>query len=217
MKIPDSMVNFLMVTMTVVAIGAVAYRVTEVQKHSPVPIISEIREWRSYGSRGSAIGSPNADVQIVVFSDFQCPYCREFADSARAVIARYPTRVRMVFRHHPIDDIHPHATAAARASICADRMGRFEQMHNAMFDVQDSIGVLPWTYFAERAGIEDTAVFVSCLSSDLPDATLRHDRADADRLAVSGTPVVLINETRVLGMPPRRVLDSLVSLKMGHR
>ncbi len=217
MTISNRVVNVLMVLMTATALGAVVYRVAETRRNAPVPLVSEIREWRSYGSSGSVIGAADAPVQLVVFSDFQCPYCKQFADSARAVMARHPGRIRMVFRHRPIESIHPHATAAARAAVCADRAGRFEQMHDALFGAQDSIGVLPWEEFVARAGIEDTASFSACQSSELPAATLARDRKAADELGVSGTPVVLVNGIKVLGMPQRSVLDSLVSLPIGRQ
>ena len=203
-----------MVAMTVVALGAVAFRVIEARRNAPVPLVSELRQWREYGAEGAVIGAAGAPVQLVVFSDFQCPYCRQFAESARAVLARYPGRVRLVFRHRPIDDLHPHATRAAQAAICADQVGRFEGMHDALFGAQDSIGALPWTQFALRAGIEDTASFLACLSGDAATTILARDRAVADELGVTGTPVMLVNEVKVRGMPQRRVLDSLVSARV---
>lgn len=206
-----------MVLMTATAIGAVVYRVMEARKNAPVPLVTSLREWRAYSDLGASVGAKDAPVQVVVFSDFQCPYCRRFADSVRAVLARYPGRVRMVFRHRPIDEIHPHATAAARASICADRAGRFMEMHDALFAAQDSIGAIAWTAFAVRAGIQDTASFTTCLSDETVTATLADDRKDADALGVTGTPVVLVNEVKVRGMPQRAVLDSLVSQRVNPR
>lgn len=215
-RIATSAVNVLMVATTIAAAGAIAFRAREVARNASPSQLSAYKRWKDVSAVGASVGPTHARVTIVVFSDFQCPYCKRFADSSRAVLSRYPDGVRMVFRHRPIEQLHPHAEGAARAAICADRVNRFAAMHDLLFDHQDSIGVKTWASFALDAGLADTNTFNMCLQSSQTTLALATDRSAADRVGVSGTPLVLVNGVMIRGMPQRSVLDSLVRQVLGR-
>lgn len=82
-------------------------------------------------------GSERAKVVLIAFSDFECPYCSRFAKDTLPVLdEKYVRtgRVRVAFRHLPIESIHPTAFKAAEASECAREQGRFWEMHDRLFD-----------------------------------------------------------------------------------
>jgi protein-disulfide isomerase len=116
----------------------------------------------------------------------------------------------VVYRHFPISKLHPSASAAAYASICAAKQGRFQAYYNFAFEQQDSIGKLPWAAVADRVGGLDTVVFARCLKDSTSLMAVQYDRAVADRLKVSGTPTVLVNQWRLRGAPSTAALDSMV-------
>ena len=153
----------------------------------PVP------DWRSY-ARGRRMGPPGARVTIVEFSDFQCPFCRTMSGRLRAMRQAHPEDVAVVYRHLLLP-YHTHAQAAARASECAGRQGRFEAYHDALFAHQDSIGSIPWTTLAAAAGVPDPAELAQCMASEAPAAGIEQDVDAAKRLAVSGTPALIVNGT----------------------
>lgn len=81
-------------------------------------------------------GSSDASVVLLEYADFQCPYCGQFARQVLPEIEkRYVSagKLRMVFRHMPLQEIHPHAVMAAEAAECARQQGKFWQMHDALF------------------------------------------------------------------------------------
>jgi protein-disulfide isomerase len=156
------------------------------------------------------MGPETAPVTIVVFSDFQCPYCAELMARLMILRSRHPEDVAIVYRHYPLS-VHPYAMAAARASECAASQGRFEEFHNALFRSQEVIGKVPWTHFALVAGVPDTAAFQKCAMSGVALHNVTEDSAAAKRLGVYGTPVLLINQTRLDGAQPLDTLEAYVA------
>ena len=78
-------------------------------------------------------GSADAPVQIVEFSDFECPFCRRAEPTIQAVLAKYQGKVSLAYRDFPLNAIHPSAQRAAEASRCAAEQGRFWPYHERLF------------------------------------------------------------------------------------
>jgi protein-disulfide isomerase len=208
-SLSQTVLNALAISTTVLAVSAATYRVVTVTKNTPPPLVSTLDDWNRLAT-GAVVGEQAASVKLVVFSDFQCPFCKVFADSARAVLSRYPNDVQMIFRHRPIPELHPRATLLAQLAVCANQVGRFREMHDQLFSKQDSLNSLSWQFLAESIGVSDTASIGKCMRSDATLKLLEEDRKAADDIGLSGTPVVLVNETMIRGVPPGRMLDSLV-------
>jgi len=83
-----------------------------------------------------AIGSKNAKVTIVEFSDFECPFCARAFATVKQIKDAYPKDVKIVYKQLPLTNIHPNAQKAAEASICAKDQGKFWEMHDKMFESQ---------------------------------------------------------------------------------
>ncbi len=174
----------------------------------------EIRDWRQLAAEGHGRGSSNAAVFIVEFSDFQCPACRGFALTLDSLRRRYPQDLRTVYRHLPLEAIHPAAGVAARASECAALQGQFDAFHDLLFSVQDSLGQLPWNVLAARGAVQDTVRFGQCLTDrsgkSSAQARLAADSAVAQRLQLNATPTVVVNNHIYRRALPLPTLDSLV-------
>ncbi|HEV7588668.1 MAG TPA: thioredoxin domain-containing protein [Longimicrobium sp.] len=165
-----------------------------------------VPNWRAFASMGHRTGPANAPVTLVVFSDFQCPACKVLADEVRTLRERYPERFTVLYRHYPLPS-HSQAVAAARASECAARQGRFAAYHDALFASQETLGYTPWQTFARSAGVPDVEAFQRCFSEPGRIEQLVRDVADGGRLGVTGTPTLLINGRRYNGAPPLEVLE----------
>jgi protein-disulfide isomerase len=138
-----------------------------------------------------AIGPRSAAVEIVEFSDFECPYCRQFRHVVDEIVERYGDDVRVVFRQLPLNT-HPNAFKAAEASLCAHEQGEFWAYHDLLFAEQDRLGIDDLKEKAERAGL-NTAAFASCLDGGQFADRVRSDAAEAARYGVQGTPQVFVN------------------------
>lgn len=146
---------------------------------------------------GPAVGPADAPVTIVEFSDFQCPFCARAGPTVKQVLARYPEQVRLVYRHYPLDSIHPRARPAAVASACAAEQGKFWEYHDLLFANPKKLAAEDLTGYAEQVGA-DAAAFGQCLDEGRFDADVDRDVADAREAGVTGTPTFFING-RVLG------------------
>lgn len=150
---------------------------------------------------GPARGPENAPVVIISFSDYQCPFCKRAEPTIDAVLAKYPTQVRQVYRHLPLDAIHPQARPAAIAAVCAENQGKFWEYHALLFQNQEALGDADLRKHATAAGL-DTTKFEACLSS--PEAAQRV-QADADAartVGITGTPAFFINGILISGARP---------------
>jgi protein-disulfide isomerase len=164
---------------------------------------------------GPARGSEAAPVTIVEFGDFQCPFCREAEGSLRAVMSKYPDQVRLVFRNLPLANLHPNATVAAEASVCAERQGMFWQMHDAMYQDQSALTESGLKDTAQRLGLEMDG-FSACLADPGTKRELETDRKAADELNVTGTPYFFINGRPLNGSLPVERFESVITDEL-HR
>ena len=151
------------------------------------------------------LGSPDAKVTIVEWSDFQCPFCSRAVDTLREIEKNYGADVRLVFKQNPLP-MHPDAPYAAKASIAAHRQGKFWEMHDKLFEAaasrqpdalkQDKVDAM-----ARDLGL-DTERYQRDVSSPETAQVIRDDQAQAAKLGAGGTPHFFINGARVSGAMP---------------
>lgn len=168
-----------------------------------------VPEWEEYLTGGHAVGPSDAPVVIVEFFDFQCPYCKRLAANLHSILEKYPNKIRLVLRHYPLASIHPYAMTAAEGSECAAAQGRFDSFTTLALELQDSLGVMPWTRLASLAGVPDDRGFMKCLRKHEFRKRIQEDIEAGDRLGVYGTPTVLFNGLRLLGTPDLTILNDL--------
>lgn len=158
-------------------------------------------------SAGLWLGSSDADVTIVEFADFQCPFCADVSEHLRDLRGRYGDRVAALYRHLPLTSIHPHAYDAAVAAECAAKQRRFPEFHDVLFAAQEAIGSVRWEMLAEQAGVPSIEEFVACQSEEWAVERVVEDILAADRLGLTWTPSVIIGGTLLPGTPDVGTLD----------
>lgn len=146
-------------------------------------------------------GNPEADIVIVEFSDFQCPFCKKEFPIVRKVMLDYKEDILYVYRHFPLSSAHPDAQKAAEASECAFAQGKFWEYHDMLFINSEQLEVDALKGYAERIGL-DTNRFNACLDSGEMAGVVAKDIADGKAAGVSGTPTFFINGNRVTGALP---------------
>jgi len=177
-----------------------------------------VRDWASYLGNGEREGPADAAVTIIEFSDFQCPYCRHTAETLSNLRAQFKDRIAIVYRHFPLQRVHPYAWDAAVASECAREQGRFWAYHDALFQSQDSIGTVSWTRLGLRAGVPDTAALAHCIKSDQRVVVgINRDLDAGQRLGVWATPTLLINDYSISGDPNQDTLAMVIRRDIAAR
>ena len=135
-------------------------------------------------------GPAQAPLTVVVFSDFECPFCARSEATLRTFEQEYPGRVRFAFKNQPLP-FHEHARLAAKAALAAGEQGKFWEYHDALFAHQGALDAAALERDAESLGL-DMPRFRKALESDRLEAALVADAAEATRLGVQGTPTFFI-------------------------
>src|SRR5687768_9434569 len=86
------------------------------------------------GSADHILGTSHAPVTLVEYGDFQCPNCKQAAPAVKLLLQRFHGRVRFVYRHFPLEEVHPYALQAALAAETAAAQGKFWPMHDLLFE-----------------------------------------------------------------------------------
>lgn len=157
-----------------------------------------------------SIGSVNAPLTIVEFLDFDCPYCKAAFTSVRELQSRFGSQqVRLIIRHFPLEEIHPTATIAAQAAVCAQKAGKFWVYHDKLFTNQELRTEDDLTRFAVESGMDGNQ-FKTCLRAKETKAIVQRDFDAGIRAGAIGTPTFFFNGTRIPGWGEGEVMSYLI-------
>lgn len=152
-----------------------------------------------YNDNAASWGPEDAPIQLVEFSDFECPYCSRFAAVVNQLKNDYEGNLRVVFRNFPLS-FHVNARLLARGAVCANAQGNFWAFHDVAFQRQARLnrpGASPLSVqdVAELAG--DVGLNAEemrfCLESSASDEQVARDRSDGEALGLRGTPTIFVN------------------------
>lgn len=160
-------------------------------------------------------GPAGAPVQIIEFSDFECPFCFRVNPTVDQVLSTYGDRVRLVYRHLPLPN-HPNARPAAEASACANEQGRFWEYHDRLFANQSRLAAADLKQHAADLGL-DAAKFNSCVDSRRFQKDVDADLDAAQLLGVSGTPHFFINGRALSGAQPLESFKAIIDEELARR
>jgi len=163
-------------------------------------------------AKGPSRGPTNAPVTIVEFSDFQCPYCGREYPVIERLMKEYDGKLRLVFRHYPLD-FHPFAQKAAEAGACAQDQGKFWELHDKMFTNQGKLAVADLKGYAKLLGM-DAPKFDKCLDSGEKKALVDDDLKAGSAAGVNGTPAFFINGIFVNGAQPYEHMKQAVDREL---
>lgn len=167
-------------------------------------------------SHRPTLGSPSAPHTIVEFVDLKCPNCRTAEPIIRQVAARYGNTVKIIFRHFPIESLHPGASDLATLAYCAGEQGRYPIVEQLLFRDQDTlpeqITADNVIQIANEAGLDRTNL-ASCLKASTTQTEIQRDLADGIRFGVRGTPTFFLDGNKIEGVLPlenwEKILQSL--------
>jgi len=155
-------------------------------------------------------GPEESLVTMVEYGDFECPYCGMAEPAVRELLRDYG-EVRYVWRHLPLNDVHPNAQLAAEAAEAAARQGAFWEMHDLLMNHQDALGPRDLMGYAASLGL-DTGRFGADLHKHAGMAHVNEDLESADLSNVSGTPTFFVNGKRHYGAYDIETLKKAVKL-----
>ena len=179
-----------------------------------VQIPDNVRRYDVPTEGDPSIGPDDAEITIVQFSDYQCPFCKRWHDEVFArLLQDYPDQVRIVFRDFPITSIHPEAYPAAEAAHCAGEQGAYWQYHDALFSQKYGLGEAAYQKYAVELGL-DTSAFAQCQTEDRYSSQISSDVDFASGLGISSTPTFFINGIALVGAQPYDVFKQVIDLEL---
>jgi protein-disulfide isomerase len=160
-------------------------------------------------------GPVHAPVTLVEYGDLQCPFCGEAFWVLREITDRFDRKLRFVYRHFPLAEIHPYAPFAAEATEAAAAQGKFWAMHDVLFQNQPNFDIESLLAYASALDL-DVEGFAEDMANERYADRIRHDFMGGVRSGVNGTPCLFINDDRYDGRVDEAELAEAIDAARRH-
>lgn len=206
----DRAVSIIVAIAALVVAGAALVQSRTPAQAGGIPALTAERAeaWEEILAHGRTIRSGGAIV-VAQFGDFECPFCKRFAEALRALPDSTRSLVTEVFINFPLS-IHPQAFPSALALECAPTGARSAAVHDRLFERQDSVSRFGPDVVLEAGGLSSNESHNACIRSEETRAKVESAVALGRRLGVVATPTVYVNGLRLNRAPNPRELDSLI-------
>lgn len=166
-------------------------------------------------------GNPNAPIMLVEYSDYDCPFCKQFHNTMNQIMEEYGVdgKVAWVYRQFPLEQLHPNAPKIAEAAECVADLGgneAFWSFSDLVFDersTNEPTNITRLSEFAVTAGVDETE-FESCLESGEFASNVNADLMDGSGAGVQGTPHTFVlvagQQTEISGAQPYTTVKTLI-------
>ena len=160
-------------------------------------------------------GDKNAPITLVEYSDFQCPYCGRGFQTVEAVREKYGSKVRFIYKHLPLVDMHPNALPAAKwlEAVALQSPDKAWIFHDVLFRNQSSLGEDFYKKTVKELGLDVEKAAQDAQSRSVADK-IEADAKEAKGFKFTGTPGFLINGVPLRGAYPPEEFDKIIK-KLG--
>jgi len=160
------------------------------------------------------LGNKDANIQIVEFADFNCPYCKQSSSIIREILIEYEDQVFYQFRDFPV--VTEQSIFLAMAGSCAHEQNKFWAFHDLLFQRQGEVNELNINQLAQGVGL-NTSQFSGFLNSEKFKNEVLEDFLTGDKFQIKGTPTFFVNGSKFQGVPTKdnlkRIIDQLILLE----
>lgn len=174
-----------------------------------VPIY--IDEWEKFErDHNATLGPDDAKIVIVEYTDFQCPFCQRHQEGTRKnLLKKYEGKIQLVYKHFPLQEIHPMAMLSAIAAQCAKREGKFWEVEEVFFKNSKKLDKELIVTIGKSVGLGDA--YANCIENKTTRAEVEKDIEDGVESGVSGTPTFLVNGKILKGALPLEAFDTAIA------
>jgi protein-disulfide isomerase len=163
--------------------------------------------------RDHILGAEDASITLVEYGDYECPACGLAHPTVRRVQEHFAENLRFVFRHFPLQQVHPDAGPAAETAEFAAAHDEFWQMHDALYENQDRLGLPLFLALARQLGLSQTDLRAALETGEY-EAKVRADFSGGVRSGVNGTPTFFINGYRHEGSFAFEELAAAIAMQL---
>jgi protein-disulfide isomerase len=162
-----------------------------------------------------SLGKSGAPVTLVLFSDFQCPFCSRVEPTLKQVKQAYGDKVRVVWKHQPLG-FHPNAMPAALAAEAAREQGKFWEFHDKLFENQQTLSDQTYEKIASDLRL-DVAKWKAARTAPRLQARISEDQAIAAQVGAQGTPTMFVNGQKIPGAASFDVLKAAIDQQLAMK
>lgn len=195
------------------AVAAPAAKPAEQPQEEPAAPAVDVKNLNLEGV--SFLGKKDAPVTIVIYDDFQCPYCARFESQTWPELKKEYVdtgKVKFYFKHYPLG-FHPNAKPASEATECAAEQGKFWKLHDKIFASQGELSEANLKVWAEELGLDMTK-FNECYDSHKYSERVDKDIAEGQSIGVQGTPSFVIQDELLVGAQPFSAFKEIIDKKL---
>jgi protein-disulfide isomerase len=187
----------------------------ELKSKTSVRVMLDAPRQAVAAANSPAKGPAQAPIEMIEFSDFQCPYCLRADPTVQQVLSTYGDRIRFVYRHYPLPN-HPNARPAAEAAACADEQDKFWQYHDRLFANPTKLSDPDLKQHASELGL-NTGQFNGCVDSHKLKAKVDGDLKAGEEAGVNGTPAFFINGRMISGAQPFEAFKKIIDEELASK
>ena len=154
-------------------------------------------------------GNPDAQIVLVEFSDFHCPFCQQAYATVKALLTKYDGSIKVAYRDLPLQEVPSIFADSAEAARCAGEQGKFWEYHDLLFENPDDFGEQVFKEFAEFLNLNGPK-FAVCLESGKFKVAIQEDFQEGIRLGATGTPYFFINGIPLNGARPQSEFEEII-------
>jgi protein-disulfide isomerase len=175
----------------------------------------DTKVWKVDPGDSPARGPKNAPVTLVLFSDFQCPFCKRVEPTISQLEKEYAGKIRVVWKNMPLE-FHNNAKPAAAAALAAGEQGKFWEMHDKLFENQTALDRPSLEKYAGELGL-DLARFKAAMDGEKIAGKINAEMKEAAAVEVNGTPATFVNGRKIGGAYPYDTFKKLVDQELAKR
>jgi protein-disulfide isomerase len=176
---------------------------------------ADTKVWKVEPGNGPARGPKNAPITMVVFSDFQCPFCSRIEPTIAKIEQDYPGKIRVVWKNFPLS-FHQNAKPAANAAMAAGEQGKFWEMHAKLFANQQQLDRASLDKYAGELGL-NMGKFKAAMDAKKYDSLIDADMKEGSAVDVSGTPATFVNGRKIGGAYPYETFKKVVDQELAKK
>jgi len=223
-RIPFSTPLAILVSGIVIALAIVYVGKAETKPlPADLPVEQPLTEVRSLTPGDHVLGSPEADIILVEYSDIECPFCAQIHNTLQSIVEQSGGKIAWVYRHFPLTSIHAHALPAALAAECVASLGgneAFFSFVSLLFSAQRSLGDATYVEAAKAVGVEPEG-FKACVTARTYEERVKTDFSEAIAAGGQGTPFVIIKgkdgkQTSFSGALPSEYITQIIASVSGR-
>lgn len=162
-----------------------------------------------------AKGPESAPVTMVLFSDFQCPYCKRAHPTLERILTEYKDKIHFVYRDYPLS-FHPRATPASEASRCAVDQGKYWEYWENLMEMQGDLSDEDLVKRAKDVGM-DGDKFKACYDAKKYTTVVQAAFQDGQKVGVTGTPTFFINGIMMVGAKPYEEIKDVIDSELARK